>query len=66
MLAIQSGIAKIHCLYARGAVASQTPGVFFDSPGRPKIKLIIIIILYDDIPSVQKEDLKRNINKLAK
>ena len=33
MLAIQSGIAKYHCLYAQGAVASQTPGVFFYSPG---------------------------------
>ena len=28
MLAIQSCIAKYHCLYAQGAVASQTPGVF--------------------------------------
>ena len=33
MLAIQSGIAKYHCLYAQRAVGSQTPGVFFDSPG---------------------------------
>ena len=33
MLAIQSGIAKYHCLYAQGEVASQTPGVFFNSPG---------------------------------
>ena len=33
MLAIQSGIEKYHCLYAQGAVASHTPGVFFDSPG---------------------------------
>ena len=34
MLAIQSGVAEYHCLYTQGAVASQTPGVFFDSPGR--------------------------------
>ena len=33
MLAIQSGIAEYHGLYTQGAVASQTPGVFFDSPG---------------------------------
>ena len=32
MLAIQSGIAKYHCMYTQGAVASQTSGVFFDSP----------------------------------
>ena len=32
MLAIQSGIAKYHCLYNQGAVAFQTPG-FFDSLG---------------------------------
>ena len=35
MLAIQSGIAKYHCLYTLGAVGSQKPGVsFFYSPGR--------------------------------
>ena len=33
MLAIQSNIAKYHCLYIQGAVAFQTPGIFFDSPG---------------------------------
>ena len=32
MLAIQSGIAKYHCLYTQGAEASQTSGVFFDAP----------------------------------
>ena len=29
MLAIQSDIAKYHCLYTQGAVAFQMPGVFF-------------------------------------
>ena len=29
MLAIQSDIAKCHCLNTQGAVAFQTPGVFF-------------------------------------
>ena len=33
MSAIQSGIAKYPCLYTQGAVASQMPDVFFDSPG---------------------------------
>ena len=33
MLAIQSGIAKCHCLYTQGTVAFETPGVFFYSPG---------------------------------
>ena len=32
MLAIQSGIVKYHCLYAKGAVASQTLGVFLTHP----------------------------------
>ena len=34
MLAIQSDIAKYHRVHTEGAVAVQTPGVFFDSPGR--------------------------------
>ena len=29
MFAIQSNIAKYHCLYIQEAVAFQTPGVFF-------------------------------------
>ena len=29
MLAIESSIAKYHCLYTQGAVALQTPDVFF-------------------------------------
>ena len=29
MLEIQSGIGKYRCLYTQGAVAFQTPGVFF-------------------------------------
>ena len=44
MLAIQSGIAKCHCLYTQGAVAFETPG-FFDSPGK-KLYWDNFIILY--------------------
>ena len=33
MLAIQSNIAKYHCLFIQRVVAFQMPGVFFDSPG---------------------------------
>ena len=33
MLATQSGIANYHCLFTRGAVAFQTPGVVVYSPG---------------------------------
>ena len=29
MLAIQSGVAKYHCLYTQGALTFQTPGMFF-------------------------------------
>ena len=32
MLAIQSGIAKHHCLYTQGAVAFQTSGGFLTHP----------------------------------
>ena len=38
MLAIQSNIAKYHCLYTQGAVAFQTPGIF-DSPGSKEVKM---------------------------
>ena len=32
MLAIQSSIAKYHCLYIQGVVAFQTPDVFLTHP----------------------------------
>ena len=41
MLAIQSGIAKYHCLYTQGAVAFQTPGVFSDSPGSVRLNMLL-------------------------
>ena len=37
MLAIQSNIARNHCLYTQGAVTFQTPGAFFDKPGRIRL-----------------------------
>ena len=48
MLAIQSGIAKYHCVYTRGAVAFQTQGFFSTHPiGQsekkiPKISLTLL------------------------
>ena len=41
MLAIQSDIAKYHCIYIQGAVAVKTPGVFLvDSSGTNGRKIL--------------------------
>ena len=50
MLAIQSNIAKYHCLYMQGAVAFQTPSVFLTHP----------VVLYNTYYTVQFS----NINKM--
>ena len=50
MLAIQSGIAKYRCLCIQGAVAFQTPGVFFFySPGT---KILVLLYLGDLMLSI--------------
>ena len=49
MLAIQSDIAKDRCLYSLGAVAFQTPGFFFYSPGRENAKVTISSVRFSTL-----------------
>ena len=43
MLAIQCGIAKYHCIYTQGLVASQTSGVVSTHPVE---KLVMILDMF--------------------